>query len=64
MYVPVIKFSVMSRHGRQIPVEPRHEKTRLLPMRKQRRTSATAQLISTFVFAKQIVWSRMELGNI
>ena len=39
--------------------EPRHEKTRFLPMRKQRRRLAsqlvTAKLISAFVFATRIV---------
>ena len=38
--------------------EPRHEKTNILYMRKQRRRSAsgvTAKLISAFVFATKIV---------
>ena len=37
--------------------EPRREKTRFLPMQKQRRRSGavTAQLISTFVFSTRIV---------
>ena len=35
--------------------EPHREKTGFLPMRKQRRRSASAKLISAFVFATRIV---------
>ena len=58
----IVSSDVMKRIGflcrGHLNFEPRHEKTCVLHMHKQRRRSAarlTAQQISTFVFAKEIV---------
>ena len=46
-----------------IQFEPRYEKTGILHMRKQRRRSVNAKLISAFVFATRVVRSLYHLNS-